>query len=390
MEKKTRSVQYAGGFPASISAFKDLEDPRKGRAKMHYFGEVLFIALASLICQCEGFDDMEVFAKEREPWLRKHLKLPNGLPSDDTFRRVFTAIDPKRFNECFIEFARNISGALPSQLIAVDGKTVRHSFDGGDTTTSIHIVSAWAAETGISLGQLEIGEKSNEITAVPKLLKQLDIKGHTVSLDAMGCQKKIAQCIHLDGADYVLALKGNHGTLFQEVVSFFDDPEAWSYQQKKGFHFDTYTQTNKGHDRVETRTILATNAINWIDDSERKHWVGLKGIVCVESTRFIQRTQETSTEKRYYLTSHEPNAENLATLIRNHWSIENQCHWVLDVVWNEDASRIRKGNAAQNVALLRKMALNLLKIDSSVKASMPKKRLMATLNTEKLEKFLLL
>jgi len=206
----------------------------------------------------------------------------------------------------------------------------------------------------------------------------------------MGYKKKIAQCIHFAEADYILALKGNHETLFQEVASFFNDPEVWSYQKKKGFQFDTYTQTNKGHDRIETRTILATNAIDWIDESERKHWLGLKGIVCVESTRLIQRTKESSTEKRYYLTSNEPDAENLATLIRNHWSIENQCHWVLDVVWNEDASRIRKGNAAQNVALLRKMALNLLKIDSSVTASMPKKRLMATLNVEKLEKFLLL
>jgi len=388
MEKKTRSTQYAGGFPASISAFNHLEDPRKGRAKMHYFGEVLFIALAALICQCEGFDDMEVFAKEREKWLRKHLKLPNGLPSDDTFRRVFTALDPKQFNECFIEFAREISGALPPQLIAVDGKTVRHSFDGSDTKTSIHIVSAWASETGISLGQLEIGKKSNEITTVPKLLKKLDIKDHTVSLDAMGCQKKIAQSIYLDGADYVLALKGNQGNLHQEVACFFDDPESWSHQKKKGFRFDSYQQTNKGHNRIETRTVLATNAIDWIDPKEGRLWLGLQSIVCVESTRFIQGTKENSTEKRYYLTSHEPDAKSLARMIRNHWSIENQCHWVLDVVWNEDASRIRKGNASQNVALLRKMALNLLKLDHSVKASISNKRLMATLNTDKLQKFL--
>ena len=386
MTDHPKSQKYSQGFPKSISAFSSLSDPRSGNATFHYFGKVLFIALASLIAQCEGFADMERFAKNKEEWLRKFLILPNGIPSDDTFRLIFSAIDPKQFNQCFIEFARDISGELPPQLIAVDGKTARHSFDNGDPSTSIHIISAWASDTGISLGQLEVGDKTNEITTIPKLLNTLDLKGHTVSLDAMGCQKAIAQNINFAGADYLLALKGNHGNLHKEVMSFFDDPKSWKLLQKKGYIFSSNIQEDGGHGRIERRTVLATNASDWIDENERKHWVGLKSIVCVESERTL--SGKTSVEKRYYLTSHTPEAKLLAGMIRGHWSIENQCHWVLDVIWKEDESRIRKDNAPQNVALLRKMALNLLKLDKSVKDSIRGKRLQATLNDKILETLL--
>jgi len=386
MSNETRSEKYAGGFPENIKLFSILTDPRKGRNKQHYFGEIIFIALAAIICQCEGFDDMERFAKNKIKWLKKFLKLPNGVPSDDTFRRVFSCLDPKQFNSCFIEFVRDSHKELGEQLIAIDGKALRHSFDGDKR--HFHLLSAYACEQGLSLAQLEVDTKSNEIEAVPKLLDMLDIEGHTISLDAMGCQKKIARKIHLAHADYILALKGNHPYLFQKVEEFFRNGEALKYAKKQGHTFTSSNIENKGHGRIERRVVLATDALLWIDKNERESWFGLRSLVCIESYREQIGSGKTSTERRYYLTSHEPDAEKLQRLIRQHWAIENNCHWVLDVVWNEDSSRIRKKHAAQNVALLRKLALNLLKADSSVKDSIRGKRLQATFNEDILAQFL--
>lgn len=386
MSNKTRSEQYAGGFPESIKPFSVLTDPRTGRSKRHYFGEIIFIALAAIICQCEGFEDMERFAKNKKKWLKKFLKLPNGIPSDDTFRRVFSSINPKQFNACFIEFVRNTHGALGEQLIAIDGKALRHSFDGD--RRHLHLLSAYACEQGISLAQLEVDEKSNEILAVPKLLDMLDIEGHTISLDAMGCQKKTARQIHFAHAYYILALKGNHPHLHQRVKEFFGNAGTLKYAKDQGYTFTSSEIENKGHGRIERRVVLATDALLWIDKNERESWHGLKSLVCVESYRKELSTGKTSAERRYYLTSHEPDAEKLQRLIRQHWSIENSCHWVLDVVWDEDASRIREKNAAQNVALLRKMALNLLKADNSVKDTIRGKRLQAAFNENLLAQFL--
>jgi len=202
MPNQTRSEQYAGGFPKSIESFSGMADPRTGRNKRHYFGEIIFMALAAIICQCEGFDDMERFAKLKEQWFKKFLKMPNGTPSNDTFRRVFSAINPEKFNACFMAFIEANYGELEDQLIAIDGKALRHSFDTATERKHLHMLSAWACEKGISLGQLAVDAKTNEITAVPKLLDLLDLEGHTVSLDAMGCQKEIAQKVHLTGAHY--------------------------------------------------------------------------------------------------------------------------------------------------------------------------------------------
>lgn len=378
MTKKTRSKEYSGNFPSSISAFEPLEDPRKGKHKRHYFGEVIFMALAAIICQCEGFEDMERFATAKQDWLKKFLKLPHGIPSDDTFRRIFTAINPKAFNQCFISFVKEHHPDLGSQLIAIDGKAVRHSFDTSTGQKHLHLISAWACESGVSLAQLAVDSKSNEVTAIPKLLQSLDIEGHTISLDAMGCQKTVAQEAYFAKADYILALKGNHGQLHQNVEAFFKDMEFVKQQQDEGKLFCANESTQRGHGREETRKLYVSNAVDWIEEKERKHWLGLKSIVCVEAHRKDLSKGQTSVQRRYYLTSHAPNAKVLQKLIQQHWSIENQCHWVLDVVWNEDQSRIRKGNAAENVALLRKMALNLLKQDTSIKDSIRGKRLRAT------------
>jgi predicted transposase YbfD/YdcC len=384
-DKKTRSEEYAGGFPPGMEAFENLKDPRKGKAKRHYFGEILFIALAAMICGMEGFDDFERFAQLRETWLRKHLKLPNGTPSDDTFRRIFTTLDPKSFLQCFIAHVTAVCPDLTGKLIAIDGKTLRHSFNDGDPQSAIHLISAWVSGCGLTLGQLLVDSKSNEITAIPKLIEMLDIKGSTVSLDAMGCQKKIAQTIHHKNADFLLALKGNHGTLHTEVVALFADPATLDYGKSKGHIVATYhSDFEKGHGRIEQRSIKVTNYIDWIDAVERKEWLGLRSLIEITSSREL-KNGKSSTEKRYYLTSHAPDAEKLLDLVRRHWGIENSCHWVLDVTFDEDQCRVRKGQAAQNLALLRKLVLNFLRSDKTIKDTIRGKRIRASLSEETLE-----
>ena len=388
MSNKTRSEEYAGGFHESLEAFSDLPDPRTGRNKRHYFGEIIFIALAAIICQCEGFDDMERFATSKKPWLKKFLKLPNGTPSNDTFRRVFSSINPQKFNACFMEFIRDKHGELAQQLIAIDGKAIRHSFDNSTETKHLHILSAWACEDGLSLGQLEVNAKSNEIKALPELIDLLDLEGHTVSLDAMGCQKTIAKKLYINQADYLLALKANHGLLHKRLETFFGSHSHVAQAKKRGKVITTSDEQNQAHGRIERRIVMSTDAIDWMDKNEIDSWLGLRSIVCVEAHREEISTGKKSVQKRYYLTTHEPDADLLQKLIRQHWGIENQCHWVLDMTWKEDESRIRKGNAAQNVALLRKIALNLLKADTTVRDTIRGKRLQATFDEDKLTAFL--
>ena len=250
------------------------------------------------------------------------------------------------------------------------------------------MLSAYACQQGISLAQLEVDTKSNEILAVPDLLDLLDIEGHTISLDAMGCQKKIARHIHFAHAHYILALKGNHPHLHQKVEEFFANAQTLQYAKDQGCTFSSVDITNKGHGRIERRVVLATDALLWIDKNERESWHGLKSLVCVESHREEISTGKSSVERRYYLTSHDPNAQKLQKMIRQHWGIENSCHWILDVVWDEDASRIRDSAAAQNVAILRKMALNLLKSDTTVKDTIRGKRLQAAFNEDLLAQFM--
>lgn len=388
MARETRSERFSGGFPPSIVAFACLDDPRIGRNKRHYFGEILFMALAAIICQCEGFDDMARFARLRKPWLKRFLKLPNGTPSNDTFRRVFTAIDPAKFNECFIAFVRGVHGELGGQLVAIDGKALRRSLDRAADTGHLHLLSAYASQSGLTLGQLQVDSKSNEIKALPELLDLLDLEGHVVSLDAMGCQKEVARKLHLAGAHYLLALKANHPGLHRRVEEVFGSSGHIAFLKARERVLSSADVREEGHGRRERRIVLATDGLDFIDKNERDQWSGLRAIVCVEAHREEIRTGRRSVERRYYLTSLGPDAGVLQRLIRSHWSIENQSHWVLDVTWNEDASRIRKGNAAQNVALLRKLALNLLRADTTVKDSIRGKRLQATFSEEILETFL--
>ena len=388
MSNKTRCDEYAGGFPDGFEDFKPLKDPRTGNNKRHYFGEIIFIALAAMIGNSEGFDDFERFAKRREKWLRKHLRLPNGLPSDDTFRRVFTRLDPDAFCACFAAYVLTISGALKQQLIAIDGKTLRHSFDGGDPATSFHLISAWACGNQLTLGQMLVDGKSNEITAVPELIRQLDLEGHTVSLDAMGCQKAVARSLCMERADYLLALKANHPNLHRRLEGFFNSPAHVRQALELGRTVSTADVEGKAHGRRERRVALATDHLGWIDKNERESWAGLKSIVCVEARREEPGTGKKSVRKRYYLTSLKPDAGKLLKLIRQHWSIENQCHWILDVTFGEDQCRARKGNAAINLAMLRKIALSLLKQDTTIKDTIRGKRYQAALDVNILESIL--
>jgi predicted transposase YbfD/YdcC len=385
MSNITRRDHYAGGFPDGFEDFKSLEDPRTGNNPRHYFGEIIFIALAAMIGNSEGFDDFERFAKRREKWLRKHLVLPDGLPSDDTFRRIFTRLDPDEFCACFASYVLSISGSLEQQLIAIDGKTLRHSFEGGDPATSFHLISAWACENQLTLGQMLVDGKSNEITAVPELIRQLDLEGHTVSLDAMGCQKAIARSLCLERADYLLALKANHPNFHRRLETFFNSPAHIRQARELGKTVTTADAKNDGHGRRERRVVLATDHLGWIDKNERESWLGLRSIVCVEAHREEISTGNKSIQKRYYITSCEPDAEKLAGLIRQHWSIENQCHWILDVTFDEDQCRVRKGNAAQNLAMLRKIALSLLKQDTTIRDTIRGKRYQAALDENILE-----
>jgi predicted transposase YbfD/YdcC len=388
MSNKTRRDEYAGGLPEGFEEFKQLEDPRKGKYPRHYFGEIIFIALAAMICGSEGFDDFERFAKRKEQWLRNHLKLPGGIPSDDTFRRIFTSINPDEFCCCFSTFILKFSESLEHQLIAIDGKTLRRSFENADPTTSLHLISAWACENQLTLGQLAVDGKSNEITAIPKLIDQLDIEGHTVSIDAMGCQKKIAQKLYIAKAHYLLALKGNQGTLHKRVEEFFSSATHIKYAKTQSKTLTSVDVENKGHGREERRIVLSTDCLDLIDKKERESWLGLKSIVCVEAHRTDKSSGKTSVQKRYYITTHEADSEMLQRLIRQHWAIENQCHWVLDVTFNEDQSRVRKGHAAINLAMLRKVTLSLLKQDTTIKDTMSGKRYQAALDENVLEQIL--
>lgn len=370
-----------------MQAFEKLTDPRNGRAKRHYFGEVLFIALAAMISGMDDFADFERFAQEREEWLRKWLKLPHGTPSDDTFRRIFTALNPDAFCECFIAFVASLSTRLGQELVAIDGKTLRGSFKAADKSDALHLISAWATGSGLTLGQLLVDSKTNEITAVPKLLRQIDVKGCVVSLDAMGCQKKIAIAIRHAEADYLLSLKGNQGTLHREVRDLFADPAALEAARIAGKVVARASAHDKGHGRIEERHLTVTDHLDWMDAKERRSWLDLRSLVHLRSVR-EKADGSRSEEDRYWLTSLAPDPSKLIELSRGHWSIENQCHWVMDVTYGEDGSRIRKGYAARNVSLLRRLAHNLLKHDQTVKDSIAGKRKRACLSTATLERFL--
>lgn len=335
--------------------FGDLPDPRVERTKLHSLLDIMTIAILAVLCGAEGWEDMEEFGESKQEWLRSFLPLENGIPCADTFRRVFAAINPESFERCFMNWVRSLSESLEGKVVAIDGKTLRGSYDRAGQQSPLHLVHAFAAENQILLGQVSTDVKSNEITAIPELLALLDLQGSIVTIDAMGCQTKIAQEIVDGGADYILALKGNQGILHQEVADFFT--EALQDEQEKLAL--SYAESTCGdHGRIETRRVWSSVEVACC--SHRQDWAKLNSVILVESERECKG--QTTMERRYYISSlKNVEATEFATMIRSHWAIENNLHWSLDVAFKEDACRIRKDHAPHNLSLLRKLGLTLLK-----------------------------
>ena len=344
--------------------FSVLEDPRVDRSKVHLLPEILFIAVCTMLCGGDGFTDMEVFGRAKEDWLRMYLSLPGGIPSHDTFGRVFSIIDPKAFSECFVKWTQALHIATEGEVIALDGKTIRHSFDTATGKKALHLVSAWASENGLALGHVKVDSKSNEIKAIPKLLEMIDIAGRIVTIDAMGCQREIAGEIIERRGDYVFCLKGNQESLHEEVKYFFDEAKAADFEDVEHSYFES---VEKDHGRIETRRcwVVEDDAIRWLEKGNL--WPGLKSIAAIEGRR--KMSGKTTVETRYFISSLAGRAAKLVNAAREHWGIENSLHYVLDVTLNEDASRIRKDNAPENLATLRKIVINLIKNAKNSKTS---------------------
>ena len=327
--------------------FSEVTDPRTGNARRHDLHEVLMIALCTVLCGGASCVDMADFAEEKEDFLRGFLALRNGLPSHDTFSRIFRALDPAQFRTCFQTFMGRFAEACQG-VIAIDGKVLRRSFDAASATSPLHMVSAWGCEQGLVLGQIATDAKSNEITAVPKLLAMLSLKGCIVTVDALNCQRAIASQIIGQGGDYALALKGNQGTLHDDVRRFLDDPASETITARPTVDGD--------HGRIETRIATVSTAIGWLQDTNQ--WPGLKAIGKV--VRIRETKGKTTTETAYYLLSTPLAPERFGDAVRAHWGVENKLHWVLDVTMNEDQARNRLDNGPNNLAVLRHMAINIL------------------------------
>ncbi len=356
--------------------FDEVEDPRMERTRLHSLGDILFIALCAVICGADSWTEVELFGTEKEEWLRQFLSLAHGIPSHDTFGRVFARLDPTQLERCFLNWMSALSQISQGRLIAIDGKTLRKSFDAADDRLAIHVVSAWCEENQLVLGQLATEEKSNEITAIPRLLEMLNIQEAVVTIDAMGCQKAIAEKIVEQKSDYVLAAKENQPALHETVKSIFDELTGPGIA---GAACDYYVETNAGHGRIETRRIWTTGWIDWWPG--RAEWAGLKSIVCVESVRRIK--EHTSTERRYFISSiTTPNPVTMLGHVRGHWGIENKLHWSLDVTFREDTLRNRIGSSAETFSRIRRLALNLLRKEKSTRISVKSKRMKACIKNE--------
>ncbi|MDA0265154.1 MAG: ISAs1 family transposase [Chloroflexi bacterium] len=356
--------------PSITSYFSSLEDPRSDHTRRHKLIDIVTIAICGVICGADSWVDLEIFGKSKVGWLKGFLELPGGIPSHDTFGRVFSLLDSQQFRDCFSAWVQAVSALNQGQVIAIDGKTVRRSHDKSLGRSAIHMVSAWASENRLVLGQTKVAEKSNEITAIPELLALLDVSGCIVTTDAMGCQKEIASLIIEDSGDYVLALKENQGQLYQEVKELFEDEDLVA--QVGDFH----QTVNKGHGRLERRRcwgIADRECLSFLNSSGA--WRGLRSVAKVTGERRIGG--KVSIESRYFISSLPGDAKQLLWAVREHWGIENSLHWVLDIAFREDESRVRKGHGPENLATMRHMALNMIRRETSSKGGVKARRLRA-------------
>jgi predicted transposase YbfD/YdcC len=366
-----------GQLVSLLTILEEVPDPRVTAIVDHDLPDLLTIALCTILCGGDSFYDMEEFGEVRLDWLKTFLRLRNGAPTHDTYNRVFQALDPESFGDVLARWTQSVRRVLGGEVVALDGKAVRRALNRGEDARVI--VSAWATESGLLLGQRKVKNKSNEITAVPELLRALELAGCIVTADALHCQKDIAKEIIEADADYVLALKGNQGTAFTEVKAFLNEAI-----QRRESHLVFTQTTDKGHGRVEVRRYWQTEKIGWFAD--RAAWVGLRSVGVVEARRTVNC--QDSVERRYYLSSLPANAEKFGRAVRGHWGVENGLHWVLDVVFGEDQSRARSGYAVENLAATRRLAINLLRRDNTCKRSIKGKLLRAAIDPDYLKHIL--
>jgi predicted transposase YbfD/YdcC len=354
--------------------FGTIEDPRVDRTKLHSLLDIIVTAICAVVCGAEDWADVEAFGKAKEDWLKKYLELPNGIPSHDTFGRVFARLNPAQFETSFLNWVRAVMTLTDGQVVALDGKKLRRSHDAALGKSAIWMVSAWATENRVVLGQVKVAEKSNEITAIPKLLDMLALKGCIVTIDAIGTQKDIVSTIVAQEADYVLPVKENQGHLYQEIKATFEEALAVNFKQVP---HETHQMVNKGHGRLEVRQCWLMTRADYLNAlGERPLWQNLNSIAMIRSERQVGNEPVVVTT-RYYISSLRGNAQRVLAAVRSHWGIENDLHWSLDVTFHEDLSRIRKGDGPQNFAVLRHIALNLLKQEKTAKIGIKGKRLKA-------------
>lgn len=360
--------------PSIIHHFSSIKDPRVNRQKKHRLQDIFFISICATICGADNWVAIEQFGLAKEAWFTELLGLEHGIPSHDTFGEVYAAIDTEQFSVCFSRWVADLANITEGEVIAIDGKCLRRSLDKASKKAAIYMVSAWAQHNNLVLGQVKVDDKSNEITAIPKLLSRLDIAGAVITIDAMGCQKKIAEQIRQQGGDYVFSLKGNQGNLHDDVKTFFTSSlspavASVSYEGE--------------HGRIETRSIRATADIAWLQ--EQHDWKSLQSIIAVTAKR--ETDNKMTEEIRYFISSLDANdLERLERVVRAHWAIENNLHWVLDIAFDEDSNRTRKGHSAANLAVIRHIALNLIKAEKTSKVGIKTKRLKAGWDNEYLRR----
>lgn len=330
-----------------IEHFKAIQDPRREHRKEHLLIDIIFITICAVICGADDWYEIETYGKRKEQWLKTILELPNGIPSHDTFNRVFSALDPQVLQRSFLNWVESVARLAEGRIISIDGKRLCNSGEKGSKAI-IHMVSAWSNDNNMVLAQQKVGDKSNEITAIPLLLDMLTVKGCIITIDAMGCQKDIAEKIKDKEADYILAVKENHEFLYDDIRDAFTQTQATQ----------THIQTDMGHGRIEKRTCRIITETDWI--CKKQNWKGLQTLIAIESTRTFKATGETQNQTRYFISSRLDQPSFFNKAVREHWGIENKLHWVLDVAFNEDGSTKRAGVAAENFSFISKVALNLL------------------------------